>query len=172
MSVISPIPNLAVGAAVLGRVSSAELAKGESVNRQIAFSRNFCFETLGMKESDPIFPIPEEGVSGKTFNRKGINKILSLASEGKLRYVVVFDVSRYGRNAKEGLQNLDQLLALGVDVKVATMPWLDLRTNHGRQQWTHLLSEAECYRGVHRDKAIMGMTGRAQLGHWKGGHPP
>jgi site-specific DNA recombinase len=157
---------------VLARVSTEELKRGDSVERQIELARAFCTKELAADTSGEIIEIREEAVSGKTFNREGIHRTLALAREGKIRYVTVQDVARFGRKTTEGLHTLDQLVEADVDVKVVTLPWLDYRTNHGRKHWAELLAEAEYERSTYKDKAVAGMWHQAIQGNWKGGHPP
>ena len=156
---------------IYARVSTEEQARGESVDRQIEAGQKFIqgrppLHALSIRE------YTDRGFSGHDFERPGIKRLVADLRAGLLRYVIIRDVSRLGRNVKHGLQFLDELHEAGGSLKVVSMPDLDATTPHGRRTFTDYLKDAESERGIYRDNSVFGMTTRAKRGLWKGGPPP
>lgn len=161
------------GAIAIGaRVSTEEMAKGDSIENQIEACRNFCAlhpDVFGNREfkiySDP-------GHTGTTFDRPGINGLRADMGKSKIACYVVRDLKRLGRNAKEGLEFLDEMTAANIQIIDIGQPAIDYRTTKGRKIYTDTMSGAEAECGIYRDSSIQGQTRRAQKGQWKGGEPP
>ncbi len=69
--------------------------------------------------------------------------MLADARSGKLRMLVFHKVNRFGRDAAEGLATVQELRKLGVEIRVADLPTLDLRTPEGMFIFTFLLGQGQ-----------------------------
>lgn len=157
---------------IVTRVSTAEMAMGDSIENQKEACLNFCKahpEVFGGREvrhySDP-------GHTGTTFDRPGLNPLRPDAKAGILAVVLVRDLKRLGRNTKEGLEFLDEIHAANVHLIDIGQPSIDYRETKGRKIFTDAMSSSEAECGTYRDCSIQGQTQRAQKGQWKGGEPP
>ncbi|RXK55956.1 hypothetical protein ESB00_08775 [Oleiharenicola lentus] len=161
------------GAVAIGaRVSTEEMAKGDSIENQIEACRNFCAahpDVFGEREFR-IYQDP--GHTGTTFDRPGINGLRADKATVKIACYLVRDLKRLGRNAKEGLEFLDEMTAANIQIIDIGQPAIDYRTTKGRKIYTDTMSGAEAECGIYRDSSIQGQTKRAQNGQWKGGDPP
>lgn len=111
-------------------------------------------------------------VSGRTFQRAGIQRVLDLARRRELDVVAVYDLSRLGRNTAESLRVIGELRDLGVAV-MSTVEQID-DSPEGQFQlgiWlglAQLRSDqiARTWRDVHRHRASKGLAhGPAPLGY-------
>lgn len=64
--------------------------------------------------------IRDEGETGTDFDRDGIKKVFNLAVNDKISFLLVDDISRFGRNAPETLYYIHQMRA-ECDVRLVTM---------------------------------------------------
>lgn len=81
-------------------------------------------------------------VSGRDFNREGIDEIRRLAKQRKIDAVAVYDVSRLGRNVLESLLFIKWLADHGVTV-VSACELIDTSTPAGKHMLTNMLSIAQ-----------------------------
>lgn len=66
-------------------------------------------------EMELLYEISDNGISGTTFARKGFEQLMELVRSGKVSCVVVKDFSRFGRNAIESVELIDEVFPrLGV----------------------------------------------------------
>lgn len=161
------------GAVAIGaRVSTEEMAKGDSIENQIEACRNFCAVHPDVFEDREFRIYSDPGHTGTTFDRPGINGLR--ADKGKVRIAcyLVRDLKRLGRNAKEGLEFLDEMTEANIQIIDIGQPSIDYRTTKGRKIYTDAMSGAEAECGIYRDSSIQGQTERAHRGQWKGGTPP
>ena len=97
------------------RVSNDDDNIGES--ESIQNQRNLIYDFINSREEFKdwnILEFSDDGVSGTTFNRKGVQKMLSLCGK-TISCVIVKDFSRFGRNLIEVGNYLDQIFPfLGV----------------------------------------------------------
>lgn len=96
---------------------------------------------LGMREVE--FVDDDIDVSGRTFSREGLDKIRRLVEAGRVDAVVVYDLSRLGRNAAESLRFIGWLRDRGVSV-VSTREKID-DTPEGQFVLTQFAALAELY---------------------------
>ena len=97
------------------RVSSERQVKGYSLDGQKRYLID-CAERQGMKVS-AIYV--EEGKSGKSIEgRTAFQSMLDGIKKGTLQtdYVLVYKLSRFGRNAKDVLNSLEFIMQYGVDL--------------------------------------------------------
>lgn len=66
-------------------------------------------------EMELLYEISDNGVSGTTFARKGFERLMELVRSGKINCIVVKDFSRFGRDAIESVELIDEVFPkLGV----------------------------------------------------------
>lgn len=92
------------------RRSKEDTNQDYSLKNQEAVCKKY-IKDKGWKYVDTI---KDEGKTGRNFNRKGIEELLDLADEGRIDYVVVFMLDRFGRNLIEGVHLTIRLFLLGV----------------------------------------------------------
>lgn len=68
----------------------------------------------------------DEGVSGKTTNRKGLQGLLKIAYEGKIDTIVVYRLDRFSRDASTAIRLILSLDTAGVAFVAVTQPVLNL----------------------------------------------
>lgn len=124
--------------------------------------------------------ISDLDISGKTFARKGIQRAVREVEQGLWDLVVVWKWSRFGRNLKDSLTNIDRLEAVGGELAATTE---DFDTSHylGRFQRGNmlLLAEMESGRiganwrevGDRRVRSLLPRTGQPRFGYtYHGSH--
>src|SRR5215813_2442899 len=70
--------------------------------------------------------------TGKATDRKNYQRLLADARLGKFSHVAIAFVDRFGRNDIEGLRAFDELISLGITIRIATYPSLDPTKSDGR----------------------------------------
>ena len=116
----------------------------------------------------------DAGKSGKSINgREEFQKMLSDISTGvnSVDFVVVFKLSRFGRNAKDVLNSLSQLQRYGCNL-ICKEDGLDSSTAMGRMMITILGAVAEMERENILSQSTLGREKKAKDGGWNGGLPP
>ena len=84
-------------------------------------------EDLGdNKKPQSIQVFQDEGVSGKTTNRKGLQELLKIAYEGKIDTIVVYRLDRFSRDASTAIRLILSLDSAGVAFIAVTQPVLNL----------------------------------------------
>lgn len=102
------------------RVSTKEQAeKGFSLLGQIEEMEE---EAKKKKIALPYPPIIDKE-TGKHFERFGLEKVMRLAEQRKVEYVLTPSVDRWGRNKKESIQYAIRLTQLGVKIVTKDMEW-------------------------------------------------
>ena len=94
-----------IRAAAYLRVSTNSQIDGESLRTQRSSIQNYC-ESRGW-ELSKIYE--DAGISGVKDDRPALQSLLAAAKAGVIDAVVVRDLSRYGRSARDLLNNLQTL---------------------------------------------------------------
>jgi site-specific DNA recombinase len=99
-------------AALYTRVSHVDQVEdGSSLENQTEKLIHFC----KINNYQVAYEFSDPGVSGKRFeNRPEFMKMIDLVDKGKINVVVVYSLSRFGRNLKETLKWIDYLEKKGV----------------------------------------------------------
>ncbi|MCX4733318.1 recombinase family protein [Streptomyces sp. NBC_01363] len=107
-------------------------------------------ETLAAKEGMQLVgkPIMDLGKTGRSFGERQISKIIGMAEREEFDVLILWVWSRFGRNMKDSLTNLDRLTELGIEVR-AVKEDFDGRTNIGRFAIRQMLNIAELFSDVH-----------------------
>lgn len=72
--------------------------------------QEICKEYIKKKpEMELMYEISDNGISGTTFVRKGFERMMDLVRSGKINCIVVKDFSRFGRDAIESVELIDEV---------------------------------------------------------------
>ena len=94
------------------RVSTSQQAEeGESLNTQRRQIEAYC----QLKKWELVKIFEDRGVSGAKSDRPGLNSLLEAAKNGDFKAVVCTDLSRFGRNTRDLLNNVQDLKDHKVD---------------------------------------------------------
>ena len=152
------------------RVSSERQVQGYSLEGQKRYLKEWA-EFEGMTVSKIYV---EPGKSGKSISgREVFQQMLEDISTGKVDtdYVVVFKLSRFGRNAKDILNSLTYIKRYGVNL-ICKEDGLDSSTAMGRMMITILGAVAEMERENILVQTMLGREEKAKQGGWNGGFAP
>lgn len=109
-------------------------------------------------------------VSGRTFERAGIQRVLEMARAREIDVVALYDLSRLGRNTAESLRTIAELRDLGVSV-VSTVEQID-DTPEGQFQLGVFLGMAQLYSDQIGRRWRQVIAHRAEQGLFHGSVPP
>ncbi len=125
--------------AAYARVSTEQDAQQSSYEAQIEYYTNY----INSKPDWELVEIyADEGISGTSYkNRKGFNRMIKDAENGKIDLILTKSISRFSRNTVDSLTITRKLKALGVEVyfekenissmdKTAEILWADLIQSH------------------------------------------
>lgn len=152
------------------RVSSERQVQGYSLEGQKRYLKEWA-EFEGMSVSEIYV---EPGKSGKSITgREVFQKMLDDISAGNVDadYVVVFKLSRFGRNAKDILNSLTFIQRYGVNL-ICKEDGLDSGTSMGKMMITILGAVAEMERENILAQTMLGREEKAKQGGWNGGFAP
>lgn len=116
----------------------------------------------------------EAGRSGKSITgRETFQRMLDDIATGKVvtDYVLVYKMSRFGRNAKDVLVSLAFLQSHGVNL-ICQQDGIDSSTQMGRMMLTVLSAVAQMERENILAQTMLGREQKARDGGWNGGPPP
>jgi site-specific DNA recombinase len=122
------------------RVSTSGQAAEDkmSLENQEKKIRNYC----KTEEFELIEPFYKDVISGARDDRPGLQALLAAARRKEFEHVVVNDLTRFGRSAKDLLTNTEELKGLGI-IFHSVKDKLDLSTQHGKLFFTILSAIAE-----------------------------
>lgn len=152
------------------RVSSERQVKGYSLDGQKHFLTDWA-ERQGMIVED-IFV--EEGKSGKSIEGRTEFQRMLDSIETKsvdVDYIIVFKLSRFGRNARDILNSLEFIIRYGVHL-LRVEDGLDSSTTMGKLMITILGAVAEMERENIITQSYLGREEKAKSGGWNGGFAP
>src|SRR4051794_39063291 len=130
--------DLEVRAASYARVSTAQQARGESLDAHISKASKH----IEYHEWTLTKVYKDAGRSGRKIERPGLTAMLADAKAGEFDKVVVSRLDRLGRNARDLLNVSQQLRDYGVDL-VSVRENIDTSTALGRVMFTILAALAE-----------------------------
>lgn len=129
----------AVKAVLLCRVSTSKESQETSSERQLAR-----LEEVAKLRGWQVVARFQEQESGRTMRREAIEKALELVRKKKAKIIVVDHLFRFGRNAKEMLETVDELDAAGGHL-YELEKHLDTTQPMGRMLFTILAAVGEYY---------------------------
>jgi DNA invertase Pin-like site-specific DNA recombinase len=104
--------------------------------------------------------------TGKVTHRKDYQRLLSDARTGKFSHVAIAFVDRFGRSDIEGLRAFDELIRLGITIRIATYPNLDPAKSDGRMIVGILFNMARFESDRIAERCREGMYTKLQDGGW------
>ena len=116
----------------------------------------------------------DEGFSGKNIQgRLEFQRMLNDIQEGKdgVSYVLVFKLSRFGRNAADVLNSLQLMQDFGVNL-ICVEDGIDSSKDSGKLMISILSAVAEIERENIRTQTMAGREQKAREGKWNGGFAP
>ena len=152
------------------RVSTTMQIDGYSLDAQKTKMKAFCdyneYETAGEYE--------DAGKSGKSIEgRIAFNQMMDDIKSGKdeVSYVLVFKLSRFGRNAADVLATLQVMQDFGVNL-ICVEDGIDSSKDAGKLMISVLSAVAEIERENIRVQTMEGRMQKAREGKWNGGFAP
>ena len=152
------------------RVSTAMQVDGYSLDAQKNRMKAFCeyndYEIAGEYE--------DAGKSGKsTLDRASFNRMIDDIRSNKdgVSYVLVFKLSRFGRNAADVLATLQVMQDYGVNL-ICVEDGIDSSKDAGKLMISVLSAVAEIERDNIRAQTMEGRVQKAREGKWNGGFAP
>ena len=152
------------------RVSTAMQVDGFSLDAQREEIKRFA----ELKRIDIVGEYCDEGKSGKnTKNRTEFNRMLTDIKRKKddVRYVLVFKLSRFARNAADTLENLRAMQNCDVDL-LCTEDGLDSSSTSGKLMISIMSAFAEMELENIHTQTMAGRRQKAKEGKWNGGFAP
>ena len=136
------------------RVSTEE----QNLNRQL--------DMLNEVGCEKIF---EEKISGIKKERPELFRMLEQLRKGDL--IIVADLTRLSRSVKDLFQLVEQIKAIGADIKSLKESWMDTSTPQGKLMFTIFAGISQFERDLISQRTIEGLVAARARGK-KGGRPP
>lgn len=151
---------------VYTRVSTANQVDGYSLEGQFKEIKEYC----NYKKIDIINKYEDAGISGTSIQgRDAFQKMLEdIKRKKEVDYVIVWKLSRFGRNACDTLQSLETLKKYNVNL-IATKESLNSEENMGDMMIKILSIVAEMERENIVEQTQNGKKYNALNGGWNGG---
>lgn len=127
-------------------------------------------DLIGRRGLREVEVVEDIDVSGRTFARAGIQRVLALARARQIDVVALYDLSRLGRNTAESLRTIAELRDLGVSV-VSTVEQID-DTPEGQFQLGVFLGMAQLYSDQISRRWRQVIEHRHEQGLFHGSVPP
>lgn len=148
---------------------SKQTGKGESIQNQIEYCQNYIACHFGKQHHITVFS--EEGYSAKNSCRPQFQKMLSLAQQKKLDYIVCYRLDRISRNVGDFALLLQQLSAWNVSF-ICVQQQFDTATPTGRAMMYMACVFAQLERETISERVKDNMFYLAKKGYWLGGTFP
>ncbi|HHC7402489.1 TPA: recombinase family protein [Vibrio parahaemolyticus] len=121
-----------------------------------------------LKGAYPRAKVITDKASGKTLERKGFEHLNSELQEGDT--VIIYDLSRLGRNTQELLELVDDWSKRGIGLVVQNLGGspVDTRTATGKLMFTVLAAVGQMQREIQNEKTQLGVDRAKAQGKFKG----
>ena len=152
------------------RVSTAMQIDGYSLDAQKSRMKAYA----EFNDYEIVHEYEDAGKSGKSIEgRIQFNQMLEDIKTGKdgVSYVLVFKLSRFGRNAADVLSTLQVMQDFGVNL-ICVEDGIDSSKDAGKLMISVLSAVAEIERENIRVQTMEGRIQKAREGKWNGGFPP
>ena len=152
------------------RVSTAAQTEGFSLEAQ----QERLYEYAEYRDLEIAGDYCDAGRSGKSIKgRPEFQRMMDdiISQKDNISYVLVFKLSRFGRNAADVLKSMQLLTDYGVDL-VSVDDSIDSSTQGGRLTLTILSAVAEIERDNITDQFMAGRLQKIRDGKWSGGSVP
>lgn len=156
-------------ACVYTRVSTEKQdMEGYSIEEQ----ERLCKATIESKEWEYCGTFSDPGISGKTMERPGLQKMIAAVEEGSVEAVVILKLDRLSRSQKDTLTIIEDILIKNNVALVSVKETLDTSTPWGRAMIGILASFNQLDRENIVQRTTMGRNAKAAQGGYAGGRPP
>ena len=120
-----------------------------------------------LKDSDlPVIGEYRDTYTGRKTDRENYQRMLEDARQGKFSFVAVAMIDRFGRNNGEIGRAIDELIDLGIKIRLANFPDLDV-TNAGGRLIVNLLAAVAHFESDNNgERTIEGMLTKILEGGW------
>ena len=152
------------------RVSTGMQVEGYSMDAQLASIERYA----KVYDIEIVDTYKDEGKSGKHIaGREDFIRMLKDIEAGTINidFVIVFKLSRFGRNSADVLTSLQRLQDNGVNL-ICVEDGLDSSKGVGKLMITVLSAVAEIERVNILEQTMAGRRQKAEEGKWNGGFPP
>lgn len=151
------------------RVSTTVQVEGKSLEGQLKEIEKYC----GAYGIELVSVYSDEGKSGKwVHGRLEFQRMLKdIEEKHEVDYVIVWKLSRFGRNARESLNSLNFMQKHGVNL-IAQQEGLNSSGAFGNFMFTILAALAEMERENIIEQTYNGKKYNAYEGNWSGGQAP
>ncbi len=142
------------------RVSSKEQTEGESLSTQRKSIEKYC-KAQGYKLTE-IYA--DEGISGGSVkDRHALLRCIYDGQNGKFNVLVIHRLSRFGRNARELLNNHDELSKTGIQLR-SISEGIDFKSKYGKAMLGMLAIVAELEKDIIKEQLLENRIARGQRG--------
>ena len=142
------------------RVSSSAQTEGESLSVQKQSIKKYC-KNNGFELTE-IYA--DEGISGGTVKeRHGLLECMYDGQDGKFDVLIVHRLSRFGRNARELLENYDHLKNADVELR-SISEGIDFASKYGKAMLGMLAVIAELERDIIREQMLENRVAKGRRG--------
>lgn len=151
------------------RVSTEMQVDGYSLEGQVT-----CMKKFAEREEMKVIDIYEDaGKSGKSINgRPAFRRLLEdIKNDLAIDYVLVYKLSRFGRNAADILNSLEFIQSYGVEL-ICVEEGIDSSQTSGKLLISVLSAVAEIERENIIEQTMNGRKEKARQGEWNGGPAP
>ena len=152
------------------RVSTELQVEGFSLDAQ----RNVIAEYCNRQDMAIVKEFCDAGISGASAEgRPAFKEMLDSVRKGTddVKYVVVYKLSRFGRNTADTLAAVQEMQDYNVNL-IAIEEKIDTSSAAGKLMCTMLASFAELDRSNIKEQSMQGRLQKARSGLWNGGVPP
>lgn len=156
-------PSLVPGWAEYLRTSDEE---SQAPERSQGYQHRLNMQHLIEPSGLPLLATYADTMTGRKVNRINYQRLLADARLGKFSHVAVAFVDRFGRNDIEGLRAYDELIALGIQIRLATYPSLEPEKPDGRMIVAMLFNVAQFESARIAQRTRQGMIQTLQRGDW------
>lgn len=156
-------------ACVYTRVSTVEQAtSGYSIEEQ----SRLCRAAIESKEWQFVAEYSDPGVSGRTMEREGLQKMISAIESGEVNAVVIYKLDRLSRKQRDTLTLIEDVIMKHDVALVSLNETLDTSTPWGRAMIGILSSFSQMESETIATRTKMGREAKAAKGGYAGGKPP
>ncbi len=142
------------------RVSSKEQVDGESLSTQRQSIKNYA----KAQEWELTDIYADEGISGGSVKeRHALLRCLQDGMDAKFNVLIIHRLSRFGRNARELMNNQDELTKVGISLR-SISEGIDFGTKYGKAMLGMFAVMAELERDIIRETMLENRIARAKRG--------
>ena len=157
----SHMPFQLVGATYARRSSE----KQDDVSLKTQTAKNLEYAVKARINVPDEYVFEEDNFTGKVANRPALNQLLKLASEGKIKCIVIYLVDRWARDVGAGAELINRIFKLGVELHFVSWGTFvrDTPMDYARYNMEILFSDVERRTIVNR--LADGKINKAKLGY-------